>query len=276
MSGPLILERQWWTLQRFGFSPDTIWYRWTNQHEPIVLCNSLPKAGTHLLERAVCLAPRLYRKLVPTIHEENIYRWGSLDNLLVAMKPGQVLVTHLRYYPERQVSIENHKVRSLFMIRDPRDIVVSQAFYISREARHPRHAVFAEQPDVQNRIRLAITGHAPSGLESIGERLQAYAGWLTSGALVIRFEDLVGGSGGGSDTAQQNILDVLYQHLGIEMDPTTREVIQRQVFSSVSPTFRKGSTGKWREYFDDVLTDLFKEVAGAQLVAYGYESDLDW
>jgi len=51
--------RHAWTFRRFGLSPRKLVARIGNRTEPPILCVSLPKAGTHLLERALCLHPRL-------------------------------------------------------------------------------------------------------------------------------------------------------------------------------------------------------------------------
>jgi len=40
--------------------------------------------------------------------------------------------------------------------------------------------------------------------------------------------------------------------------------------------FRKGVTGDWRNYFSDRTKQIFKEEAGAELIALGYEKDDTW
>ena len=122
-------------------------------------------------------------------------------------------------------------VRTLFMIRDPRDIVLSQASYIYREKRHPRHALFAGIADEGERIALAIRGSDDHGLPSVGRRLREYAGWLTSGALVLRFEDLVGPRGGGDAVAQARALESLYAFLGIELPDDVVAHVREGIFS---------------------------------------------
>src|SRR3982751_3014848 len=93
------LDRHLWTLQRFGLSASKAPSRMRPAGAPRVLCVSIPKAGTHLLERALCLHPRLYRKVVPTVTDDKLRRYGGLDGLLARVKPGQVIVSHLRFQP---------------------------------------------------------------------------------------------------------------------------------------------------------------------------------
>src|SRR3954468_24326538 len=94
------VKRNWWTLQRFGLSPTKAPRRVLNRTEPRVFVDSVPKSGTHLLERALCLHPRLYRALVPTLHEANMRDRGGFEAIVGRLRPGQILVAHLDYQPE--------------------------------------------------------------------------------------------------------------------------------------------------------------------------------
>lgn len=271
------LARNWWNLERFGFSPYKLRHRLANRNEPRVLCVSIPKAGTHLLERALCLHPRLYRKLMPTLNDTNIHKWeGELDQLLTQLCPGQIIVSHIRFTNQRLRAIENSGVRGVFLIRDPRDIAVSQAFYIARNHNHPLHNVFLAQTDLKARIRVAIEGYSPGGLPSIGQRLLNYAGWLDSGCLVVRFEDLIGSRGNGDRGSQHRALHSVYEFIELEVSGKWLDLCSQHLFTSASPTFRKGKLGQWKAYFDEELKEVFKEVAGEELVRYEYERDNSW
>jgi hypothetical protein len=267
---PKPLARHQWTFARFGLTPQKLAARALNRTEPKILCNSLPKAGTHLLERALCLHPRLYRKFVPTISDQKIHRWNGLDALLARVRPGQIVLCHLHFRPEYQQYVAECGIRSIFLIRDPRDVVVSQAFYIAGERRHPLHQLFARQPTLKDRLRIAIQGDAAHGLPSVGQRLNEFAGWLSASDLVIRFEDLIGAEGGGSVRLQRQALRALYLAVGLSPQEELFDSIVQQLFSSASPTFRRGRTGQWRECFDPELEEMFQDIAAEQLVRYGY------
>ncbi len=265
------LPRSRWTLQRFGLSPGKLRYRVADAGAATVFCVSLPKAGTHLLERALCLHPRLYRKLWPTVSDENIGRWRDLDGLLGRLRPGQVVASHLRYRPEYPDVLERRGVRGIFLIRDPHDIVVSQAHYVAKRTDHRAHELFADLPDLKERIRAAITGDPAHRLASIGERLDYFAGWL-DGLLVVRFEDLVGEAGGGGAEAQRVAVASIYRHLGMPVDERLLRSICVDLYSADSPTFRRGVIGGWRRSFDDELVTLLDEVVGDRSLPYGYST----
>jgi hypothetical protein len=260
-----MLSRHRWTAERFGLTPRKLVSRVSAAGLPKVLCVSLPKAGTHLIERAVCLHPRLYRPMLPTLNPENVGPEG-LEGVVDKLRPGQVVVAHLPFDAGYASLLGGTKV--FFVIRDPRDIAVSLAHYIEGSGDHPLHPAYNERPDVRARIELAILGDsearppAPS-LESV---LAGFAGWLESGALVVRYEDLIGVRGGGDDGAQARTIAAIYEHLGLEIPSRLPE----RLFSSASPTFRKGAIGQWREHFDPGLAELFQRAAGRWPEAYGY------
>ena len=60
-------------------------------------------------------------------------------------------------------------------------------------------------------------------------------------------------------------------YLGLEADDARVGATCRQLFSSDSPTFRKGAIGQWRDQFDDELEALFARSVGDRMQTYGYE-----
>lgn len=271
------LSKQWWTLQRFGLSPSKLPRRFLNRQEPRVLCLSVPKSGTHLLERALCLHPRLYRRLVGTLYEGNIKRRMKQEGLyrfLLRLRPGQMLFSHLGYSDQRHRSVYASGVRTIFLIRDPRDVAVSAALYLSRRERPNGSRPTTEE--LREKVAGAIRGDLSRSFAPLDHVLEAASGWLDTEGLVVRFEDLVGPEGGGSLEAQQAALRSLYRHLGLPVEDRWLALLRARIFSSASPTFHQGQIGGWRNVFDDRLKELFKETAGAHLIRYGYERDDDW
>ena len=262
-----MLSKKWWTAERFGVTPRKLFARATQSGLPEVLCVSLPKAGTHLVERAVCLHPGMHRRILPTLNPENVGPEG-LGGVLAKLRPGQVLLAHLPFDAAYPALLGRDGVKTLFVVRDPRDIAVSLAHYIGGRDDHPLHFVYSARPDQRSRIELAILGDAEvrppaPPLESL---LAGFAGWLESGALVVRFEELIGARGGGKDDAQARAVDDIYAYLGVK--PGKR--VAERLFSTASPTFRAGQIGQWREAFDPELEALFEREAGRWMEVYGY------
>jgi sulfotransferase 6B1 len=264
------IPRNAWTLERFGLTPSKLSRRITNSGAPSVLCVSIPKAGTHLLERALCLHPRLYRKLLPTRSNSSLKRWGGLDGLLAKVRPGQVLASHLRFDPAFLEVLDRRHVPVIFLVRDPRDLVISQVNYVARRSDHRFGPLFAQRAGFHERLELAIAGDPEHRLRSVGQRLEVYADWLRSNALVVRFEDLVGPGGGGDADRQAETVRAIYRHIQLPIDDAFVTKVSGRLFSSESPTFRKGTIGQWRTVFDDELKELFEHTAGHMMSAYGY------
>ena len=270
-----IAAKTWWDLKRFGLTPDKIWRR-GNAGLPRIFCVSVPKSGTHLLERVLCLHPPLYRKFMSTLYNSHLEKYQGLSPLVRNLDPGQIVVSHLHYTDNRLETLAEEGVKILFMIRDPRDVVVSESFYIRRKKNHYLHPLFAREPDLRHALILGIQGDAAAGYPSFGERLGYFAGWMRDPVYVVRFEDLIGEEGGGGQETQVEVIRGLFDFLGINLSETEIQAIRGNLFSDVSPTFRKGKIGEWRKHFDEEIQALFKETAGEMMVRYGYEKDLEW
>lgn len=212
----------------------------------------------------------MYRPLIPTLHADNIERFGGIERVLGKLRPGGVLVSHLHWSAPAQAAVDGAGVKCVFLIRDPRAVVVSQAEFIATQARHPQHAIFAALPGLRERVLLAIRGNPETGFLSVAERLRAFSGWLGGSAHAVCFEDLVGERGGGSDERQRRAVEGLLGYLQASIAADAFDAILASLFSSASPTFRRGSIDSWREVFDDDLTHAFEQAAGRESSLYGY------
>ena len=94
--------------------------------------------------------------------------------------------------------------------------------------------------------------------------------------MVVRFEDLVGSAGGGSDDLQMAGLRAIAAHVERPLTDRRVEAIASRVWSNKSSTFRSGRIGGWRDTFSEAHIAAFKATAGDILVDLGYEHDLDW
>jgi hypothetical protein len=204
------------------------------------------------------------------------------------MRPGQILLCHLRYDPELARLIETLRVACLFLIRDPRDVLVSTAHFMPGRALY-MWRVLASLPDTKSRIAFLLKGGgAPQELVDedpsiaewtlppFAEYLRGWEGWLDSGAHVVRFEDLIGLRGGGGPELQRATVRGVYGFLGMPLPEDALTRLCARMYSRISPTFRKGGTGGWRQSFDDETKALFKERAGETVIRFGYESDDRW
>lgn len=259
------LGKRLWDVYRFGLNPQSVLRRMRPGAAPRVLCIAVPKAGTHLLERLLCLHPELYRKVVPTLNPGNLERWGGLDRVLGRLRPGQILISHLPYESVHHSAIRDNAALPIFMVRDPRAILISNVHYIVDQIDHRWHDLFMEQPDFQSRAILTLRGDNQAGFIPFASRLLRYTEWFDSEALTLRFEHLV------DQGSRAESIQGVFTYLGLAADAGLIDSIGRHLVSPVSPTFRRGVVGGWRDEFTAELAAEFAQTCPGLLDTFGYD-----
>jgi hypothetical protein len=268
---------------------------------PGFLLNSLPKSGTHLLEKVLTLFPGIrsanvhFDVTTAAQFQEPVGFQGvtvpigvgspqhvSLQSIRLSLqlvKRGQFASGHISFSQGLADLLTELKMKSLLILRDPRDVVVSHAMYVPKT---PKNMLFKYYQPLTpaERLMTSIVGIAknPDGptLLNISERCRNVLPWTTQPFnYTTRFEKLVGPQGGGSREAQLDEIGNIARHLGFKHRRRDIELVAQQVFGGTS-TFRKGTTGNWREHFTAEHKSAFKEVIGSLLIVLGYEKDNSW
>jgi hypothetical protein len=169
-----------------------------------VICNSIPKAGTYLLVELVKslgghvdVGYHTYSSSISRVHPD-----GSLDYergvpaplWASALKAGYLCASHTEYCPHlEQYLLGRKEHKMLFIVRDPRDIVISWVDFVYHSAAYPkmrswngfvREAGTVAHPNDASQISSCITALPQSGFQS-------FMSWLDSPAcLTVRFEAL--------------------------------------------------------------------------------------
>ena len=255
---------------------------------PRVFLNSLPKAGTHL---AMKLLQELPEMLFSGLHmvrkdfdlnREPLINISKAKRILSTVNQGQFLTAHIPSRPEIAKLLYELKFKIVFIIRDPRDVVVSHAFYVTRLDRHYLHKrynnVFHSK---EERIMASIAGFAADGwgpgLDPINSQLEDYAGWLVDEHThACRFEDLIGPNGGGDPLVQRMAIDKFAKYVDRPISEEEINRISNCIWTPKSNTFRKGVIGDWKNHFNDEHKIMFKKIAGQHLISMGYETDFNW
>ena len=173
---------------------------------PRALANSMPKSGTNLLARTLSLFPNLsqggrgaFATLPPDELRRKLMRCGR----------GRFLSGHL--YPTETVTslLDELGFRSILILRDPRDVIISQDRFISRLQNPALHHYFQSFCDESARLMVQIRGvpdpFCPAGEKEnlgldIGERCRRYTAWFEMELdYTTRFERLIGPAGGGTE-----------------------------------------------------------------------------
>lgn len=163
--------------------------------------------------------------------------------------------------------------KAIVIIRDLRDVAVSLANWIERSP-----ALVKEGKEF---TKLSWDQKLTYTLNRMGQNIENINLWLKDpDVLIIRYEDLIGEKGGGSDSKQAETIQEIATYLNINLKEETLLDIQKNLFGNqdeyISPTFYSGTIGKWKSNFKDHHKDLFKKLHSDQLILLGYEKDNNW
>lgn len=243
-----------------------------------VLSNTVPKSGSHMQMRLLELlgVPRFAKWRLDSswaqersfftrlrIHTpgfgERIPLGKGVDvssifvrRLLRSMPDHTALFAHAEYSEALSEIVLEHGLRTLCLVRDPRDVVVSGAYFVMKlgkrnAVRLPRNQALRSLPDHDARILALLRGHP--GTPSVEVRFRNFLGWKKHpDVCFLRFEDLVGPAGGGKHEVQREQIERVAAFLGLELDADALDEVQRQLYGGTK-TFRKGTIGQWREEF---------------------------
>ena len=257
------------------------------QGVPLLFANSFPKSGTHLLTQVLQGFPQF----TPTVNsgmpaivtfqgETGLPRSsGAIIHDLQRLLPGDIAYGHLHALPEVVDFLCKPGVATYFILRDPRDVVISHVHYVTEmEPNHIHHRYYTQELHTfDERLRISILGLPDPAIPfpDICQRFLLYLGWIDHPeVLTLRYEDFL--------TNRLEALGSVYDHAvqrGLPPLASRAESIQ-MLESSIdpkrSPTFRSGKAGGWRTQFSPDNKQLFKDTAGNLLIQLGYERDHDW
>ncbi|WP_229071214.1 sulfotransferase domain-containing protein [Actinoplanes sp. DH11] len=162
------------------------------------------------------------------------------------------------------------RYRAFFVMRDPRDMVVS-SYFSTKDSHGPMgdvlevRKVLREKPKKEGLLFL-IEDLAKKG------RFNALRSWVLApedeAVRLVRYEDLTGPD-------QLEEMDRLLRHCGIAVPrPELETLLNRYSFSRMNDRkgagtvshYRKGEAGDWRNHFDDDIQAAFDKAAGSKLV----------
>lgn len=263
---------------------------------PVFFANSFPKSGTHLLIQILSgfphLGPAVNSGLYPIVMFRGDTGQSRSTKEIVAdlnrLQPGDITYGHIHAIPDIVEIVCQDNFASYFVLRDPRDIVVSHVHYVTDiEQNHVHHEYFKNQlTDMDQRITASIAGYSmrtpdrgPVGqqldLPNIRIRLEPYLDWINQEAvLYLRFEDLIKDR----ESTIGSILDHAIQRGFVINSDRDSAISALATFINPgkSPTFRSGKIGEWAKEFTPEHKRLFKDTCGDLLVRLGYEADNKW
>jgi hypothetical protein len=253
---------------------------------PVFFANSFPKSGTHLLTQVMegftRLGPAVDSGLPAVVmYQGDSGRPRSQADILADLRrllPGDIAYGHVHAFPEAQEALCRPGMATYFILRDPRDVVVSHVHYVTDMApAHAHHAYYQSLPDFNARLSASILGlpQLDVPFPDIGRRFEPFLGWMERPeVLCLHYEDFLDER----QAALGRVLDHAIAHgFEIHLDrPHAIQVLEESINPQRSPTFRSGKSGGWKQHFTDLHRQQFKQVAGEMLICLGYEKGETW
>ncbi|MEM1099452.1 MAG: hypothetical protein AAGH92_11775 [Planctomycetota bacterium] len=233
--------------------------------ETAVLGNSLPKSGTHMLNMTlehlgVWANSRLHVNI-------NGYRINDPDSqglhqcpaagVVPRLRAGYAYTAHLAYDPDVDAFMQSEAgqhVRHIFMVRDPRDLIVSWMRYATYSKTFASHGPF-----------LPIHEHLRDNFDNDGDRLvyaieerskfpyRNYTGWMDSPVTrVVQFEALHDGLEGAGQGEVRPGLGGLLEFLRIDPETVDLKALHGNVYGQSITSMRdKFKPSSFRDSFED-------------------------
>ncbi|MGN7297451.1 glycosyltransferase [Ferdinandcohnia sp. SAFN-114] len=244
---------------------------------PPFLVNSIHKSGTHLLRQLLSGIPHLVYKgfIYSGINtpENHFYQIRSAGE-------NHYMCGHIHYDKLFAQLMKNQKVKHIFLIRDPRDILVSFQYYLMKELSHTPIAQYFTKNKFNKEERLSalLQGVETDNFNypSFYDSINYYLNWMNDpDILIIRFEDLVC-----SRDSQRYQLKRILKFLYENENALSEEEIQNLILlmeaannPKKSDTFRTGKIGNWKHEFTQTTKQKFNNLARPLLEKMGYEKE---
>lgn len=262
---------------------------------------TVPKSGTHLLSKCISLMkaqdPYSFSDKTPRPKPDNepqlctLVPHNAFPMLQEERFKDRIIKKHrfpragfhLAHTQDRAKFLKQSAKAILFMIRDPRDQLISITKWCCDKSK-------LKSPEFSDMLLNFIDGKQRGPIYAvkmikpasymwsygIADYYTLYTPWMGADKVyTVHFENLVGSRGGGSDEAQAQEIANIAHHLNIRLTPQKIAAIADNLFGGTN-TFNKGQIGTWKEYFTEEHKQAFKNTAGQLLIDLGYEKDMNW
>ncbi len=241
----------------------------------IVLANSFPKSGTHLLTQILePLGQVDFGNFISSTPSFTM-KEKSLNSHVKAVRnllQNEITPGHIFFSDVINRELLSRNVVHYFIYRNPRDIVVSEANYLANMNRwHKLHPFLKGLNNSSDRYDLVINGIDTNDFywPDIGKRMARYNSWLSlDNVCSVRYEDLMGEN---RNTELFRIVEFYKSRTGgdFNIDEMVAKCSQA-INPSRSHTFHKGVNSDWRNHLSESNLDLFYSVAGEMCNDWGY------
>lgn len=197
---------------------------------------------------------------------------AALDfgNRIRAIPHGYIGHRHMHPDGELLQALRAAGIKPIFIYRDPRDCLVSAVHWAFKG--YPEH-ISRKLGGLPEERAILVLLEGSDSLVPFADWFDAYRSWLSvPDAIVLRFEDVIGARGGGSDARQRECFANAIHRLGIQALPQAFDSALSMAFNPRAGTFRSGQIGGWRNAFSREVAREFDLKAGHLLGLWNYEA----
>lgn len=196
---------------------------------------------------------------------------------LQAIQQGKYILGHIPITPFLNPLLAEINYHHFFIIRDPRAVVASSIpFFLDTEKMPGKHFLEVDIKSMSSteRVNFILAGgfakNAGVEIKSFAEVYRSMLAWRSEpGCLFLRFEDLVGEEGGGSDEKQQEVVKKIALHLGVSFYDLISAKL-KEIYNPNSRTFRTGKIDGWRNSLEPEIVDSLIEYCQPLCEEAGY------
>lgn len=242
-------------------------------HDPFII-HTIPRCGTHYLERIVSL-----------LTDKQIYDKDLSENALKVESKTKIIRSFKPYDDSLIFFLKKSHFKIITIHRDPRDALVSHLFHLHKYKGQKRD-FFTVSENFDNlsfddQLTALITGS--NGTQSYLNFYKKRILWSQhSYCLSLKFEDLIGNEGGGSDSIKEEMVMKIASYINMPITDEKLEYVLNEMYKK-RPDIQQGvstyvssSIGNWKTFFNKEHKKLFKKHCGKLLIFLGYEKDNNW
>ena len=197
-------------------------------------------------------------------------------HMLMRLPINAVMSTHMPFSALDRDLLTNLQFKHVLLLRDPRALAVSQYFHAIKRPTNRLHHSLSSTTKEQALWKL-INGFDFSYLgktyvqPSLDNYFSSFCTWLDAGAHLIKFEDIVGSRGGGSDQRQFDAVVGLASYLELKLTDEYAKLVGSQSFSEKANTYRAGHVSEWRRHVTPLQSSEICRRCGPQMAMLEYQ-----
>ncbi len=215
------------------------------------------------------------RKVLPvSVSSPVLITKSTYKQLFKVLYPGKFIIGHVPYSSEAEKVHNSVLDHSITIIRDPRDMILSMLRHIKDRPQHHSHDyLFNSLKTDKDRFFAVADGfnNPEARLVGVKNMIESMLKWQQDpNNLLIKFEDIVGPSGGGDISLQKKAINKILTFIDAKNLSNNFEEIAKDSFGK-SSTFRKGQIYGWKEKLSKEENELFSRAYSTLLDQMGYQ-----